>query len=107
MDELFPIIMDMLQDSSSLAKRQVSRPDPRAVLSAEPCQVATLISDFPPGGAVDSWPASSQHRICGGALPQVPLPPGGAAQLPEDGAEPGHPERGVHVFPLPSPNPSS
>lgn len=24
MDELFPIIMDMLQDSSSLAKRQVS-----------------------------------------------------------------------------------
>lgn len=25
MDELFPIIMDMLQDSSSLAKRQVWR----------------------------------------------------------------------------------
>lgn len=28
MDELFPIIMDMLQDSSSLAKRQVSRRTP-------------------------------------------------------------------------------
>ena len=28
MDELFPIIMDMLQDSSSLAKRQVCSPYP-------------------------------------------------------------------------------
>lgn len=89
MDELFPIIMDMLQDSSSLAKRQVSCTQPK-LSSAELRKVQSSSSDFPPGGAVDSWPASSQHGLRGGALPQVPLPPGGAAQLPEDGAEPGH-----------------
>lgn len=49
----------------------------------------------PPGGAVDAGPAGGQHRVRGGALPQVPLPPGGAAQLPEDGAEPRHQERGM------------
>lgn len=43
---------------------------------------------------MDIGPASGQHRLCGGALPQVPLPSGGVAQLPEDGAEPGHQERG-------------
>lgn len=43
---------------------------------------------------MDIGPASGQHRLCGGALPQVPLPSGGVAQLPEDRAEPGHQERG-------------
>lgn len=43
---------------------------------------------------MDVGPASGQHGLCGGALPQVPLPTGGAAQLPEDGTEPGHQEGG-------------
>ena len=54
-------------------------------------------SDFPLGGAVDSGPAGGQHRLCGGALPQVSLASGGAAQLPQDRAKPGHQERGMHL----------
>lgn len=53
-------------------------------------------SDFPPGGAVDTGPAGGQYRLCGGALPQVPLPSGGAAKLPQNGTKPGHQERGMH-----------
>lgn len=51
---------------------------------------------------MDSGPASGEYRLCGGALPQVPLPPGGAAQLPEDGTKSGHQEGGMHVFILAS-----
>lgn len=50
---------------------------------------------FPPGGAVDPRSAGGEHRLCGGALPQVPFSSGGAAQLPEDRTEPGHQERGM------------
>lgn len=45
---------------------------------------------------MDTGSAGGQHRLCGGALPQVPIPSGGAAQLPEDGAKPGHQERSMH-----------
>lgn len=54
----------------------------------------------PPGGAVDAGPAGGQYRLCGGAVPQVPLASGCAAQLPQDGTKPGHQEGGMpHVDP--------
>lgn len=44
---------------------------------------------------MDSGSASSQYWLCGGAIQEVPIITGGAPQLPEDRAEPGHQERGI------------
>lgn len=43
---------------------------------------------------MDSRPAGSQYRLCGGTLQEVSVFVGGAAELPKNGAEPGYPERG-------------
>lgn len=43
---------------------------------------------------MDSGPASGQYRLCCGTLQEVSVFVGGAAQLPENGAEPGHQARG-------------
>lgn len=50
---------------------------------------------FPPGGTLDSGSASCQYWLCGGTIQEVPIVTGGAPQLPEDRAEPGHQERGI------------
>lgn len=47
-------------------------------------------SSLPPGGTLDSGSTSSQYWVCGGAIQEVSVSTGGAAQLPEDRTEPGH-----------------
>lgn len=47
-----------------------------------------------PGGPVDPGTVGGQHWLCGGALQKVPHFAWGAAEFPEDWAEPGHTERG-------------
>jgi len=49
----------------------------------------TLLSSVPPGGTLDFGSTSSQYRVCGGAIQEVPISTGGATQLPEDRTEPG------------------
>lgn len=43
---------------------------------------------------MDTGTTGGQHRLCGGAVQEIPNPAGCAVELPEDRAEPGHPARG-------------
>lgn len=43
---------------------------------------------------MDPGAVGGQHWLCGGALQKVPHFARGAAEFPEDRAEPGHTERG-------------
>lgn len=46
---------------------------------------------------MDPRSAGGQHWLCGGAVQEVPLTSGGAAEFPEDWAEPRNQERGAYT----------
>ena len=79
MDDLLEIIIEMLQDSSSVQKREVRSRVKLTLLvdtlGEEHAGTGYMQLMFCAGFTVDPWPAGPEHGLCCRTLQEVPTPP--------------------------------